>query len=344
MPARHCYWMILSLVICCFAQVTAIAQSRSAAQLLPETTALYLELTGYEHLAGQPFSQRVITSEPFRQVWRSANVMKLRGGITLAEVALGERLTTVATKLTDQGAVIAADLGSKGVVFLGHARDSDTCQNVLQKLIDVARKDAANKGRADTVRQRNYRGIDAYEINGVLAAAIEDWIVLTNQGELGKGIIDRSHDSQSPNLAKRNTFMSARAAALPLEDKRLAWGWVDVDLVRSKGGAKALFQSPRENFVLELAIGGLLAVARDADYAVGSLSSDADRLQLALAVPQSSTPQKPSMLSSLVRKPLGTLSRYSRCHKLSPASRSIATWHCCGAVRGTYLVSAPMIN
>lgn len=273
-------WMITSAALC--------AQSPKPTELMPATTVLYAEGTDSQTVLQLPLVENLVQSALFRELWKTPDAMKLRGGITLAEVALGERLPEALGKLTAQGWTVGVDGRSQGVVLWTHARDVATCEELYKKLLYIAENDAKSKGRE--LKQTTYREIDAYEVNGAVVARLEDYLVVCNKGELAKGLVDRWREppAKTDTLAGNQRFQEfASQTTLDSSAKatRLARVWLDLQQIKDAGMAKKIFAGPHDNFPAELFLGGVIAVLRGAPTLHACLDSEDQRLQLRVSAP-----------------------------------------------------------
>lgn len=273
-------WIITSAALC--------AQSPKPTELMPSSTVFYAEGTDSQTVLQLPLVENLVQSALFRELWKTPDVMKLRGGITLAEVALGERLPEAVGKMTANGWSLGVDARSQGVVLWLHARDAATCAELYKKLLFIAENDAKSKGRE--LKQMTYRDVDAYEVNGAVLARLEDYLVICNKGELAKGLVDRWREppAKTDTLSGNQRFrVFADQATLASKTKaiRLARAWLDLQQIHDAGMAKKIFAGPHDNFPAELFLGGVIAVLRGAPTLQASLETEDQQLQLRFSAP-----------------------------------------------------------
>ncbi len=273
-------WIITSAALC--------AQSPKPTELLPASTVLYAEGVDASTIQELPFVQQIVQSSLFKELWKSPDAMKLRGGITLAEVALGERLPDALGKLTGRGWAVAIDSRTKGIALWTHARDTETCVEFYKKLVSIAEADAKSKGRQ--LKQITYRDVDAYEFNGAVVARLEDYLLVTNNNDLAKSLVDRWREPQAKGdtLAGNARFEKFAGQSLSngnQQGTKLARAWLDVQQIHDAGLAKQLFEGSSDNFAAELILGGMLAALRQAPAIEASLDAHDKQLHLQLAAP-----------------------------------------------------------
>ena len=66
---------------------SGVASELDARKLLPSSTVIYLEGKSLESVLEHPFARMIQTTKAFKKLWRSPDVMKVRGGLTLFEFA-----------------------------------------------------------------------------------------------------------------------------------------------------------------------------------------------------------------------------------------------------------------
>lgn len=271
----------------------AWAQSPKPVDVLPSTTIVYVEGIHTQSVLDLPLIKSVTSTPLFAQLWKSPDAMKLRGGITLVELALGERLPETLGKLTSNGWSLAIDSHSQGVVLWTRSQDAATCNELYNKLLSIAQSDAKSKGHE--LKQVTYKDVDAYEVGGAIIGRLDDTLIVANKSELVKKLVDRWRDrpAKLDSLAANPRFqefakqLSNQALSQPTTDKQMevARVWVDLKQVREAGLANKLFKGPSDNFAAELLLGGVIELLRDASTVQATLSSHDKHLQVRIEMP-----------------------------------------------------------
>ena len=289
--------MFVRRVSLCLALVVSCASwgrcqfPEDCAVLLPDSTVVWAEFNSLGDLLSHPIRNQIQSTSTFKELWKSPEVVKMRGGMTLAELALGDRLENVATKLTQGGVVLAVDAKTEGVVLISRTESQQWLNEYLERLIKLARDDAKNKSQDDPIKQVNYRGVDAYEFNNIIMATIEDRLLLTNKNDLGKSIIDRWKDGKSDsNLVAKKSFADERQtrksnSSYASSTHEIGWLWVDIQTLREKGLAKDLFAGKAKDFGAELILGGLLSTLNKTPSVTGNLLLEGSTVKLKLESP-----------------------------------------------------------
>lgn len=178
-----------------------MGQERGFASLLPESTVAYVEFTAAEQWLTHPLREKIQRSEAFLKIWRSPDVLEMRGAQTLIELALGDSLENIAVKLTAGGMVVAIDRERDGGALLARTHDREWLTEYLRRLVKLARDDAKGKGNPDPIEQGDYRGLTVYKIDQALITTLDDILLVTNQKALGQEIADRFLASRSTGAA-----------------------------------------------------------------------------------------------------------------------------------------------
>ena len=268
---------------------TALAADPEVKKILPASTAIYFEAKSLESVLEHPLSKNLQNSNAFKKLWRSPDVMKLRGAITLFEFTVGDKINSLAKSLTANGFHFAVDKKTEGVVLLSCAESQEWIEEYLQKLVKLARTDAKSKNQPDPIREAEYRGIRGYEFQKLIVGNIGRLLIVTNKHELGKSIIDRHIDQTVDHLHSNPLFELAWTSNDKLEigDSKecVVRAFVDIDTLRKAGVAKDLLNGKAKDFAGELILGGVLASLQKTSFAIGELLLMENKLSMQFHVP-----------------------------------------------------------
>jgi hypothetical protein len=249
---------------------------------LPESTLLYAELAPAERWWDHPLREHLVATEAFKALWRSPDVLKARGGIFVAELALGAKLEAIARELTSGGVFIAIDRETEGVVLLARTESAEWLDGYIEKLIDFARNDAKSKGQSDPIRTAEYRGVQGYQWQNAIVGKLDAWLLVTNKSELARAVIDRKLDAALPDLTEAkwlDGFPSLSPQSSDAKSQRLAAVQMDLERIRSLAHGNDLFRGQAKDFGAELILGGVLAVLQHATMVSGRLEADEQGLR-----------------------------------------------------------------
>ncbi|MFN7626278.1 MAG: hypothetical protein ACK5PZ_05565 [Pirellula sp.] len=263
---------------------------------MPDSTILYAQIAPVSEWMDHPLREWFVETEAFKKIWRSPEVMKIRGGITVAEFAIGYKLDRLLRDLTEGGVYVAIDRETKGLVVLTKTKGEEWLSKYLDKALDYIRKDAKSKNQPEPLQSAEYRGIEGYKFQNGIFAAIGPWLLITNQGDLAKAVIDRTVEPGLPTLKLAPWTVNADKTGGNDQDgsnsepgtstaKRLVNFDIDLATVRSVVGENDLFSEQAKDFGAELLLGGVLSVLRNAPVVAGSLDMDATGISIALNAP-----------------------------------------------------------
>lgn len=311
-------WTLFGLVLCTAnlaapAPSTAHGQERTFASLLPESTVAYVEFTPAEQWLTHPLREKLQRSEAFLKIWRSPEVLEMRGAQTLIELALGDSVENIAVKLTAGGMALAFDPESEGAVLLARTKDREWLNDYLQRLVKLVRDDATGKGNPDPIEQGDYRGLTVYKIDKALLTTLDDVLLITNQKSLGQAIVESylngsstgaaaeattdNHSAAPQGLAATERFQSmlqsrqattrtaSTESAAVSTAQEIAWAYLDVASVRDAGAAKELLGGRAKDFGAELILGGVLANLHRTPSLVAALNLNEQSIALEMSAP-----------------------------------------------------------
>jgi hypothetical protein len=266
-------------------QVPAPAAERSAADLLPDSTVLFVEIAEPNALLrtvlDHPLRKRVEELEPYKEAISKPKAIQFRTVVKAVETQLGMTWDQVLGALTERGATLAFDPRTKGAALLIRSRDQKTLEKLRDQFFSLARADAKRKGNDDPVKTIKYRGITTYQIGNARVATIDSWLIVANNGELGHQILDRHLDGPGESLSDKESFQQASKTRA----KETLWAWADVQALRDAGQLAAVTREKNNNPLLEIVAGGVAGTLAKAPYATLTLDVQTDRIALALAMP-----------------------------------------------------------
>ncbi len=258
-------------------------------QLLPETTVGYIEITKPAEVLAtvidHPISTHIQGMDVYDQAIQSEAYRSYLTGRKFFEIQIGAEWRPAIEALTAGGLSAGYDAATQGGVLLVRGKDEATMENFRAKILEMTRLNGGDSSKPD-----NYRDVDVYKIQKGGAAVVGEWLVLTNNGELGKKMLDRLLDSddQAADAEVAGT-LSANAQFKAARKTRGAdsevWGFGDLQAVRDAGGAKKVFEEKAENPLAELLIGGIQSTLQKSPYFTLDLSVAQSGLDLNLTTP-----------------------------------------------------------
>jgi hypothetical protein len=269
---------------------TARAEPPRGARWVGADATLYLEVTRpsavLDQVLGEPF-RAVAGAVPGVDKYAENNTFRTLQAA--ADVVVG-RLDTTRDKalrdLTGGGIVLAVEAPRgerpRGFVVITPT-DPAPMLRALDALIEVARKDAADKGRPDPITRGEHRGVGGYALGGKGALAIvEGSLVVADTPETLRAVIDRALDGGA--IVDDALWKARRAEVAP---EAVGWAFARLDRLRALDPKRFTLPEklgPPPTFLF----GSWLEAARKAPWASASLSWSDRRLaaELTLAAPE----------------------------------------------------------
>ena len=257
-------------------------KSERATQLLPKTTLLYAEIpnppevlaTIFDH----PLRGKIEGLEAYKAATQTPGYLAFVGGRSFIELQLDMKWREALDTLTAQGIYVGVDAATEGLAVLIHGKDAESMEVFRTKLLEISRMGK----NPDQLKEGDYRGVKAYEVNKAKFAVVEDWLLITNKTETGKAVLDQLLDGEGDCLADNETFQTAMETR---GNKDAAWGYADLKSLRDGGVARKLFAGKTENPAAELLIGGIMCSLQQTPFATAKLRVADSGIGLELAIP-----------------------------------------------------------
>ena len=259
-------------------------QELTAADLLPDSVVAYADapdLAGLvETVLNHSVTQQIKQSPVGQQAMQAPQLAFLENILKGFEGQVEMSWQQALKSFTSGGVCIALDAPTQGVAVLikgSNAEDMKKFSTLALGTIQLANNSLGKSKKAE------YRGFDAYAITDKAKMAIMDqWLLITNNSDLGRLIIDNYADKTfDQSLAKNSRYQ----AALKQVQQCNLRGYVDVEAIRALNVAPEIYRGTTDNLVAEFLFGGLVGNLQHTPYAaVGfQLSNEAIRLQAASA-------------------------------------------------------------
>ena len=267
--------------------------SFDAARYLPETTAGYLEITNTSHIVAtildHPIAQHVQTLDVWKKATREQGYRNFLTGRKFFEIQIGTEWRSAIESLTAGGLCIAFDAESQGVVAMVQGKDADTLENFRVKILELTR---LNIGESEFPEP--YRELPVYRLDQGGAVVVKDWLIVTNNQELGRQVVDRlldrpadedqlaDADRPKGTLAANVSFQTAHGERLA---STVAWGFLDMNAVRKAENVQKALDRQSENPLAELLVGGLQSLLKNSPYVSANATLDQSQLMIQFASP-----------------------------------------------------------
>ena len=285
--------LLLSLAITAQAQQPDLsgAAKLSGADLLPQTTGIYLEITSPDKLIQlvreHPIRKQLESLDQYKQAMNGRQLRQARDMIAIIENRSGLKFWPAIEKITGGGVFVAVDTATEGFVFMVKAKDQATLEKTRDTLFTLGRDDASNKGKPDPFQPiETYRGIPIYKGDGKGGYAFAGpWLIVANNGDLGKSILDKTIDGAKNTLSASKEFQAAKEKACGTSHAPTGWAYLRLDEIRKRGIARDVFEKQAENPVAELLVGAIQNTLQNANYLVGAINVDQTSASISFAAP-----------------------------------------------------------
>jgi hypothetical protein len=168
----------------------------SSARFFPPSTVLYAELSDPGQLVAtifdHPLRARIESLEPYKMAVQTPDYRRFVTGRVFVESHFGMSWREAIATFASGGVSVGLDGESQGVAVVIHGKDEAAMKMLRDKLIELA----AFGENGDDIKSTDYRGVTAYEINQAKFAIKGDRLVVTNNGDMGKAILDRLIDKE----------------------------------------------------------------------------------------------------------------------------------------------------
>ena len=277
--------LLLSGMITAWSVISPQAIVAHPAEWLPDSVIAYAEITNTPEMIDavwqHPVRAKIEASSLVQDALKSDETKLARSVIRMLEGHYDARLHEILAQVTHGGIYAALDPKTKGVAMMLGCRDEDTAIKTREVILNIARLANLERNGSGKVESIDYRGIKAYSIVKVKMAQWDNWIMLTNQPDLGKQVIDAKLDGSENSLAAAPHFAAARKT----RSSKQGWAYLHIGAVRDAGKLNELTGELRSNPVLEVVAGGILACLNKTPYVTLETNVEDNAVQVSLSMP-----------------------------------------------------------
>lgn len=257
----------------------------TAAELLPGSIAVTIEIPQpvalLKSIAEHPIHDRARKDKVLRKSYLSKEFVQAKTGLAFAEFAIGMKWQDAVNTLAGQGITLAFDPVTGGGAAILKSGAPDKLPGLIETLKKLANNQRRESGEPE-IEQTAYRDVTVYKIDEVALAIHNDRVFATNNGELGKQILDALLDGSKDTLAVDANYKLSRSAVSPDDSIR---GFVDMQEVHKRGGIKNLLNGTRSNPLAEFLLGGVFESLAESPYVVAGVKLDDESLRVTAKTP-----------------------------------------------------------
>jgi len=220
-----------------------------------------------------------------RELYDSTNFRRLYQLIAYFEKELGKDRYELLDALTGGGVVAAAKIGEPAAgVFVIQAKDEQLLQQFVTRSLALAEKELARLEVKEPIQKATYEGIETFRFGPVKAAIVDGALLLATSDKVLHHILD-GHVGKKPveKIAASRTFSEAKKN---IPAGAHAWGWLNLETVRSLPGFKTGFEAGVQDPNVTILFGGIIDVFKRAPYMTASLSQQKSDWQISLQMPR----------------------------------------------------------
>jgi hypothetical protein len=291
---RRCVVLPLAMLVCLLLGLsgpfTRAAEKQSdaktAADLFPASTIAYAELRQpialLDLILEHPLRQRVEKFDQVRELLDNPQYAQFQAIRTVIEQQIGMKWKDALATLIKGGVSVGFDPNTEGFALVIRSKNQQGLEKLRDTFLKLARDNAQGKGSKDPIKTVEYRGITTYSADDAKFATVGPWLVLVNNGEMGKAVLDHYLDGNDNSLSSDDQFQASRKL---ITGKPTVWSYFNVDAFRTANADNALYKKKTDNVLIELLIGGMLGTIRNTPYAVSSLNITKQGIAFKVAAP-----------------------------------------------------------
>lgn len=256
----------------------------SAAQVLPGTTVVYLEVSDpprlIESVMNHKLRGKVESMDRVQQFLKSPEYTMAMMGKELLEKQLGRSWDEALSNVTSEGLYLGFDIKTQGLAIMFQAKDEAELKKTAETFLNMASFAAQGEGSEKPFTIKPYRECKVADFGDFLIARMGNWFLISNNKDLAKQIADNLLDGSSDSVSHQTWFQEAQA----VQGQESIWAAVDLEAIREAGMAQELFAGSVDDPAVELLLGGVLDGMKNAAQVSANLRLD-ESVQFNLAMP-----------------------------------------------------------
>jgi hypothetical protein len=279
--------VIVALVVAtksCFTQDLRAQRNNTAAEYLPATTALYLQVQKPAELIktieNHAVVKKVLGLEQIKDLLNSPEFAMAMLGRTFVETQLGQSIQEALRENTEKGLWVAFDPESEGIIIVFRAREEARLKKVAGTILNLVKQNAEGEGGKSPFERVDYRDAVAAKFDDFLVARYQDWFAITNKPKLAKTFVDNLIDGVESPLSSQTWFKDATSKRGDSD----VWAAIDMDAIRKIADNPEAFSGRTDNPGVELIFGGVLDALKNSPNAFAELNIG-EQIDLTVSAP-----------------------------------------------------------
>jgi len=281
--------------------VAADSASESDAAFFPSTSVFFVEVDNTEAVIdlvlNHPLRKSIEALDAYSTAIASPAYQQFSLGRLMLEGQLKMSWREAVTSLLGRGVAVGFDAKTEGFAAILHGKDNESVALIRDRMLEFVRL----TGNAGQVTEGEYRGVVAFQVNAFRFAVYQDRLLITNQAETGKWVLDRMIDLSESRPAGAAAIQDAEQPAQGevslLDNPRFqafndavgstsqVHAFVDLQTLAEAPAVSRVLQSKINNPLAELVLGGIQSALSDSAWASAQLDLDTEKLRLTLTTP-----------------------------------------------------------
>lgn len=237
-----------------------------------------------------PLREEIEELDVYKALTNSKEYLQFQAGLRLFEAGMGSRWKTTLKKATKHGVFVAADPRNNGAALLLHAESGEILDDLREWVFSYV-----EGASDDPIKSSTYEGVAVYAIGSdAYVADLDDWLLLTNNKELGKEVLDLHLGQGDEKTSTANSL----AASPNFQDSlklrggdEAAFAFFNIQTIRDSGAVEELYSGKTDNILAEALLGGIAANLQYADFSALCVQLDENKLKVT-----AKTPHKPEWI------------------------------------------------
>lgn len=196
------------------------------------------------------------------------------------EKSLGAKWPELLDQLAGGGVALASKIGSgnQPALLVIQGKDEKRMEQFVAWAVELLDSELARQESSAQVTTMTHDGVTVHGLGKeIVAARLGAALVLSNRRDALDRAIALHHGKRRDSLTTNNTYVIARK---DIYGTPLAIGWLNMKPIQASPEGKALYQSPRDNSLLTILVGGYLAVLGRTPALIAALTEERDGLAL----------------------------------------------------------------
>ena len=273
----------------------------SDASFFPSTSVFFAEVDDADALIDlvleHPLRKRIETLEAYSTAIKSPAYQRFSLARLMLEGQLKMPWREALTSLLGRGIAVGFDAKTEGFAALLHGQDRESVALIQNRFLEFLRL----TGNEAQITEGEYRGVMAFQFDALRFAVYEDRLLITNQADMGKWVLDRMIDlaesEKADSVESRDAELSVPGQSSLLDNPRFRasrsairsgsqlCAYVDLKLLGETPAVSRMLQSKINNPIAELVFGGIQSALSESEWASAQLCLDEESSRLTLSTP-----------------------------------------------------------